>query len=64
MADIEKNIGGTPKHSRFRKSTVVGTGKDHQHNGGSGRTEPVLPMFIQMNIQWEGVDKAWREASR
>ena len=25
---------------------------------------PVLPMFTQMNVRWEGSDTAWREASR
>ena len=55
MTDPEKNNGGTPKHSRFRKSTVA---------SGSGKSEPVLPMFVQMNVQFDGVDKSWREASR
>ena len=30
-------------------------------DGGGG---PVLPMFTQMNVRWEGSDTAWREASR
>ena len=55
MVDVEKNNGGTPKHSRFRKSTVA---------SGSGKSDPVLPMFVQMNVQFDGVDKSWREASR
>lgn len=59
MAETEKNNGGTPKHSRFRKSTVAGCS-----NGVGERPEPVLPMFIQMNVQWDGVDKSWRESSR
>ena len=25
---------------------------------------PILPMFTQMNVRWEGSDTAWREASR
>ena len=87
MADQVNNSGGTPKHSRFRKSTVP-LGKDHIRRGntesalfgvnvisranemagsgnlGSGKVEPVLPMFVQMNVRWDSVDQSWREASR
>ena len=87
MADQVNNSGGTPKHSRFRKSTVP-LAKDHLRRGntesalfgvnvisranemtgsgnlGSGKVEPVLPMFVQMNVRWDSVDQSWREASR
>ena len=87
MTDQVNNSGGTPKHSRFRKSTVP-LGKDHLRRGntesalfgvnvisranemtgsgnlGSGKVEPVLPMFVQMNVRWDSVDQSWREASR
>ena len=33
-------------------------------NQGSGGPEPVLPMFVQMNVRWDAVDTSWREASR
>ena len=87
MADQVNNSGGTPKHSRFRKSTVP-LAKDHLRRGntesalfgvnvisranemagsgnlGSGKVEPILPMFVQMNVRWDSVDQSWREASR
>ena len=87
MTDQVNNSGGTPKHSRFRKSTVP-LGKDHLRRGntesalfgvnviskanemagsgnvGSAKVEPVLPMFVQMNVRWDSVDQSWREASR
>ena len=111
MADQAETNGGTqnhcngekstPKQSRFRKSTVIGLGREQLkrgttelqlpvsttmnnqdkkrhfslHNSAlsgttgddylkSGNPEPVLPMFVQMNVRWDGVDKSWREASR
>jgi hypothetical protein len=71
MADIEKTNGGTPKHGRFRKSTVpnnsiLNNGGDitASVNLGSGKHEPVLPMFVQMNVRWDGVDTSWKEAAR
>ena len=79
MADQSKTNGGTPKHSRFRKSTVAGSvreqfpgtngvsdGIDISGSGSisSGKPEPVLPMFVQMNVRWDSVDTSWREASR
>ena len=81
MADPEEtnrfsqnNFNGersTPKVSRFRKSTVIGLGRDQKQSivagdesSKSGNSEPVLPMFVQMNVRWDGVDKLWREASR
>ena len=71
MADIEKTNGGDPKHGRFRKTTVsnnpiLNNGGDItlSVNLGSAKPEPVLPMFVQMNIRWDGVDKTWKEAAR
>ena len=33
-------------------------------NHADEKPEPVLPLFVQMNVRWEGIDVAWREASR
>ena len=71
MADIDKSNAGTPKHGRFRKITVPITtlsnnGGDITGSGnlGPGKHEPVLPMFVQMNVRWDGVDNSWKEAAR
>ena len=39
---------------------VGGSGDDSK----LGKPTPILPMFVQMNVRWHGVDKSWREASR
>ena len=71
MADIEKTNGGTPKHGRLRKSTVPISSTSNNGgdirlsvNIGSAQPEPILPMFVQMNVRWDGVDNSWKEAAR
>ena len=53
------------------RDNTAGNAQMHHRSGSaedsylkSGKPEPVLPMFVQMNVKWDGVDKSWREASR
>ena len=45
------------------KSPIISAMSTH-NNGIADGLSPILPMFVQMNVRWHGVDKSWREASR